>query len=235
MEAQWKTYLDLNSFLCHFLVGELSGNTDTYWSVFMYKERDDDMMYTGPVWDFDLAFNNDNRTYPINNKKNYIYRSGGSVTGNMQTFVDDIVIRDADAKAKLFEIWSNAREHGINEEHLFDFINQLEADLQESQKLNFTRWPIMNWLVHQNPVIWGSYAKEVQNVRRYLSERLQWMDKKLEYTYTPTGIADVAPTTTQPYQVFNMSGKPCGSDLQHLPKGIYIVSQGQQTRKIQVK
>ena len=36
MENNWAAYLDLNSFLRHFLVGELSGNTDTYWSVFMY-------------------------------------------------------------------------------------------------------------------------------------------------------------------------------------------------------
>ena len=33
MEANWIQYLDLNTFLRHFLVGELSGNTDTYWSV----------------------------------------------------------------------------------------------------------------------------------------------------------------------------------------------------------
>lgn len=235
MEEDWTTSLDLNTFLRHFIVGELSGNTDTYWSVYMYKHHENDTIFFGPVWDFDLAFENDRRTYPINYKKNYIYRSGGSVAGNMQIFVDNIVMRDADAKAKLFEIWSNAREHGINEEHLFDFINQQEANLQESQKLNFTRWPIMNELVHQNPVIWGGYAEEVQNVRRFLSERLLWMDKKLEYTYNPTGIADVEHSITQPYCIFNMSGQPCGSDLQHLPKGIYIVSQGQQTRKIQVK
>jgi hypothetical protein len=83
MESQWQTYLDLNTFLRHFLVGEMSGNTDTYWSVYMYKDRDNDKMYTGPVWDFDLAFENDNRTYPVNNKTDYIYRSGGSCAGNM--------------------------------------------------------------------------------------------------------------------------------------------------------
>ena len=59
MEKGWNTYLDLNTFLRHFLVGELSGNTDTYWSVYMYKDRNDDRLYTGPVWDFDLAFEND--------------------------------------------------------------------------------------------------------------------------------------------------------------------------------
>ena len=65
-------------------MGELSGNTDTYWSVFMYKQRNDRLFYTGHVWDFDLAFNNDNRTYPVNSKTDYIYRSGGSYSGNMR-------------------------------------------------------------------------------------------------------------------------------------------------------
>ena len=83
MENQWATYLDVNTFLRHFLVGELSGNTDTYWSVFMYKQRDENLLHVGPVWDFDLAFNNDQRIYPVNNKSDYIYRSGGSCAGNM--------------------------------------------------------------------------------------------------------------------------------------------------------
>ena len=83
MEANWIQYLDLNTFLRHFLVGELSGNTDTYWSVYMYKDRDSDIIYTGPVWDFDIAFENDYRTFPINSKSDYIYpsaerRSSGS-------------------------------------------------------------------------------------------------------------------------------------------------------------
>ena len=71
MESQWSKYLDLATFLRHFLVGEMSGNTDTYWSVFMYKQRDNDTIFTGPVWDFDLAFENDKRTYPVNAKTDY--------------------------------------------------------------------------------------------------------------------------------------------------------------------
>ena len=56
MEKNWRTYLDTDTYLRHLFVGEMSGNTDTYWSVYMYKQRGDDKIYTGPVWDFDLAF-----------------------------------------------------------------------------------------------------------------------------------------------------------------------------------
>ena len=62
--------------LCTF-VGELSGNTDTYWSVYMSKERGSDQFKTGPVWDFDIAFDNDYRTYPLNNKSEFVCFSGG--------------------------------------------------------------------------------------------------------------------------------------------------------------
>lgn len=110
LEGDWEKYLDLDTFIRHFLVGELSGNTDTYWSTYMYKHRENDTIFIGPVWDFDIAFENDGRTYPINSKKDWVYRSGGSTTGNMRTFVDNIVVRDTDAKAKMLEIWGKARK-----------------------------------------------------------------------------------------------------------------------------
>ncbi len=232
MERQWQTYLDLNTFLRHFLVGELSGNTDTYWSVFMYKQRDDEIVYTGPVWDFDLAFDNDNRTYPVNSKKDFIYRSGGSCTGNMRSFVDRIVISNAKAKALLVELWDEARQGGLSQESLVAYVDSMEAELQQSQELNFKRWPIMNNWVHQNPHIWGSYAQEVQNVRRFISERVGWMDKRLNYTFIPSGISYAHVNLDQPYRVYTVSGRYCGNTLKGQVHGVYIVKQGNAVQKI---
>ena len=235
MESQWTSYLDRNTFLRHFLVGELSGNTDTYWSTFMYKDRENDMMYTGPVWDFDIAFENDNRTYPVCNKSDYIYRSGGSCAGQMRTFVDNIVVKNADAKKQMLTIWDEARQSGLTEENLVAFIDQMEAELDQSQRLNFQRWKIMNTKVHQNPKLWGSYTAEVQNVRRFMKERLAWMDRKLQYTYVPNGVLDISLDLAQPYQVFTLSGQPYGTSLSVLPPGIYVVRQGAVSKKVSVR
>lgn len=234
MEKQWATYLDVNSFLRHFLVGELSGNTDTYWSVFMYKERDEDLLHVGPVWDFDLAFENDNRTYPINKKTKYVYQDGGSCAGNMRTFVNNIV-NDASAGSQLLAIWGEARQAGLNEENLFAFIDRWAAELEQSQRLNFLRWPVMNQKVQKNPVVWGSYQAEVDNVKNFLKERLIWMDKKLGYTYHPSGVSTLRLDKTQPYQVFSLSGQSCGNSVEFLSSGVYIVRQGTMTQKIVVK
>ncbi len=237
MEQQWLQYLDLNTFLRHFLVGELSGNTDTYWSVFMYKHRGNDTIFTGPVWDFDLAFENDDRTYPVNNKNDYIYRSGGSCAGNMKSFVDKIVVNSAAAKKRMLSIWDEARQKGLTEENLIDYTDSLVEMLQTSQRLNFLRWPIMNQKVHQNPVLWGGYDAEVQNVRRFVRERIAWMDKKLGYTYVD-GIEEVESPSfidyNRPYEVFRLNGQFCGRDTKALSRGLYIIRQGQVRRKVEI-
>ena len=182
MEQNKKQYLDMNSFLRHFLVGELSGNTDTYWSTYMYKDRGNDTIYTGPVWDFDLAFNNDRRTYPANNLSDYIYRTKGSTAGNMESFVDELIVYDSEVNQQLKDIWRHARHKGFTADGMIAYLDSLETLLQQAQAFNFTRWDIMNEYVHQNPVLWGSYAAEVQNVRDYIAERFQWMDNKLGNT-----------------------------------------------------
>ena len=181
MEQNWRTYLDLNTFLRHFLVGEMSGNTDTYWSMYLYKHRANDTMYVGPGWDFDLAFENDNRTYPISNKTDYIYRSGGSTTGYLRTLVDQIVVQDATSKQQLASIWEDIRRAGFTEESFIAYINEQATMLSQSQRLNFMRWPIMNERVHQNPRTYGSYEGEVENVRHYINYRILWLDNKLGF------------------------------------------------------
>lgn len=232
MEWDMEGYLDMNTFLRHFLVGELSGNTDTYWSVFMYKYRNEDMLYTGPVWDFDLAFDNDYRTYPVNNKNDYIYRSGGSCAGDMKNFVDNVIFLIGSTQQQLVDIWDKSRHAGLTEEKLVAWIDQMEAKLDASQKLNFMRWPILNASVHMNPRTWGSYAAEVNNVRSFMKERLAWMDGRLDYTYVPSGINEVEIDLSQPYEVFTLAGQACGRSLDGLRAGIYIVKQGQSSKKI---
>ena len=187
----WKQKLDLKTFLRHFLVGEVSGNTDTYWSVYMYKHRSNDTIYVGPCWDFDLAFDNDNRTYPVNNRTDYIYRSGGSSVGYMRSLVDKIVVYDAGAKQQLKDLWAQIRQSGFTEESMLDYINEQAQMLEQSQRLNFTRWKILSQCVHLNPSARGSYQAEVDVVRSYMRNRIAWMDNKLGFDVSTLGTETV--------------------------------------------
>lgn len=173
--------LDRETFLRHFLVGEISGNTDTYWSTYFYKRSTSNTVYTGPVWDFDLAYENDNRTYPICQLGDYIYRTRGSYAGDMKHFVDNVVRKSPD-RERLEAIYAEYRNKGVlSVEALVGVVDSLEQEIQASAALNFQRWPILNQYVHQNPRVGGSYAQEVQWVKDYIAQRIPWMDKKLNY------------------------------------------------------
>lgn len=173
--------LDRETFLRHFLVGEISGNTDTYWSMYFYKFSHNDTVFSGPVWDFDLAYENDNRTYPICSRSDYVYRTVGSYAGDMRAFVDEIVRKNTDRK-HLEAIYAYYRDRGIiSVESLTAVVDSLEELLSASAERNFERWPILNQRVHQNPRTGGSFAQEVQWIRDYIAERIPWMDNKLNY------------------------------------------------------
>jgi len=241
----YRNIFDVESFLRHFMVGELSGNTDTYWSTYMYKDRGDDKIYTGPVWDFDIAFDNDYRTYPINNiKSTYLYDSGkASAANQMREFVNRIIKNDPRTKDDIKRIWSLARnDNNLTYESLEEYMDDKAKELDASQKLNFLRWPIMNESVHMNPVLSGSYTAEVKRVKDYLKGRLPILDKLMGYDSTISGIHN---TTTSkdilipivkgnkislegniPFEVYNAGGSKIFSgkgSTHELPSGIYIV------------
>ena len=178
-ETGYRRYLDLDSFLKHFMVGEMSGNTDTYWSVYMTKDRESDKFFTGPVWDFDIAFDNDQRTYPIEAHTDYIFASKNSSVASeaMRQMVNRIVKEDDGARQRLLELWSEARNtKGIDETSLLEYVDKTVELLNESQKLNFLRWNILSERVHENPQASGSYEGEVAIVKNFIRKRLPQMD-----------------------------------------------------------
>lgn len=177
-ETEFHNMLDVNSFLKHFLVGEFSGNTDTYWSVYMYKDRDDAIFHVAPCWDFDLAFENDKRTYPINKHKDWIYKSG-SAAGNMVAFVNRI-LRDPNTIKDLQEMWEGMRDCGaFSEESLTTYIDSISQVLDKSQTLNFIRWQNLSTKLPMNPRAPATYAEEIEFIKDYMKNRIGWIDEKM--------------------------------------------------------
>ena len=177
----YRKYIDTETFIRYFLIGEIVGNTDTFWSVNMYKKRNNDKLYVGPVWDCDLAYDNDRLAYPVNNLSNWLYVSRGRSAGSTRDMVSRL-FTDFEFANQLKSIYAYYRNQKIiTEEVLLDVVDHYANELDASQKLNFTRWDIMNVTVHENPRTWGSYAAEVENVRNYIKARIKWMDAILGY------------------------------------------------------
>ena len=175
--------LDAESFLKHFLVGEFSGNMDTYWSTYMYKNREEDRFTVAPCWDFDLAFDNDQRI-DVLGRSDWAY-TGGSCAPNMRSFVSR-VLSDKAVKQRLAAMWAEMRDSGLfTAESLIAYIDSTAQVLDASQRLNFIRWPILNKKVHQNKSALGDYYAEVDVVRKYVRARIEWIDNYLNYKAAP--------------------------------------------------
>ena len=143
----------------------------------MYKDAEYGKLYTGPTWDNDLSFENDYRTYPINDLNDYIYATNGSHAGwRTSEMVTQIVKNDTQAKQRLVEIWEAAlNEGGLSD--LNSYLEETKTLLIESQALNFKRWKILDQHIHMNFQALGSYDAEVNTVRNYITNRLAKFDQ----------------------------------------------------------
>lgn len=221
----FRKYLDEDAFIRHFMVGEYSGNTDTYWSVRMSKRKDDDKFYIGPVWDFDLGFENDRRTYSITDRTNQSNEwismwTSTSAAGGSKNMIRRL-LTDNGVNERMRQIYAHYRDREtISKEVLTAVVDSCANLLAASQELNFKRWPIMNVKVHENPVIHGSYAAEVANVRSYIINRIDWLDKKLNYV----------PGSTHVHQPF----EELGVLIRNVAKTLYIaqIPQGSHVKVI---
>ena len=71
--------IDLESFSQYFILQEFCGNVDSVWgSYYMNKHFNDDKLYFGPGWDYELALDNDVRIYPTNEKNKWTFNFGDS-------------------------------------------------------------------------------------------------------------------------------------------------------------
>ncbi len=160
----------------------------------------------------------------------------------MREFVKRIVDVEGD---RLKKLWSDARnENGLTLEYLNSFLDSMQNEVYEAQKLNFTRWPVMNQIVNQNYQVTGSYEGEMKVVRDFLEWRIAWLDNKvglipvgIEQTLADNaniiinaveGGIEISGKTT--VEVYDLSGivvaktdVAAGKTVINLAKGLYVV------------
>ena len=169
--------LDLDSFCKYLLIEELTGNPDEVFSINFYKKRDNPVFYFGPVWDFDLAFDNDIRVYPTNNESNFIFKYG-SQTGRSRNLFE-YILNITTVRERVFDKWLYYGYIKLDQGNiLIDLIDNLTELINESQKLNYMRWDFLlndSFRLQENERT--SFEKEIIFVKEYIIERINWMNK----------------------------------------------------------
>ena len=179
-EAEGEAYnnivdkFDLESFCKYILIEDLCGNGETFWSVNMQKERNENKISFGPVWDYDLAFDNDDRVHPVLERKNFLCK-WGKTAGTMQVLGLKILSNEKTIE-ELKKIWEKYKNK-VTPEILNKFVDEQSEIIEQSQKLNFIRWDILNKLIIVNPVARGSHKAEVDYLKEFIPKRYDILDE----------------------------------------------------------
>ena len=169
--------IDINSFAKYFLVEEFTGNSDACRSIKMYKERNDEHFYFGPVWDFDLGFDNDKYIYPTNEKNKFLFEYGHSI-GISSKFFEKILI-DENVIKYIMYLWKYVLDNKLKDDYMNKYIDELIKNINESQRLNFIRWNILDKIIGNNPVIRYSFENELIFLKEFVKNRTIWMNKNI--------------------------------------------------------
>jgi hypothetical protein len=183
------SYVDLNSFVDHFIVNEVSRNIDGYrLSAFMYKDRNsiNGRLTMGPVWDFNLSFGNGD------------YYDGWKSDGwNLDHLLDNCggdfpppfwwepIRNDQNFLTLLSQRWWSLRQTVLHTSTLLNYIDGIVDSLEEAQIRNFEKWQILGVRIWPNWFIADTYQEEIDFMKDWLRDRLVWMDSQIP---KPSGV-----------------------------------------------
>lgn len=183
-ELGYRSMVDEHSLINWYIACELTGNSDSFWSTYIYKKRNDNHLYFGPLWDFDIAFNNDNR---IQNAPTRLMRDAGH--GYKQWI--GRLWQDPWFRQAVWERWRELTKAGI-EEHLINYIDQTAAAIDQSQAKNFEKWPVLNQRVYDEVYLFKTYKEGVDYLRSYVIDRVAFLTQSFKATGEVSCINNIA-------------------------------------------
>jgi CotH kinase protein len=201
----------MDSWLDYFLLGELSGNVDAYKKSMYYHKDRDSLLKLGPIWDFDwaLKFLGENG-FP--NGAGWLYTIDPCTQDVLYVPYFKRLMEDSFFQNKVCERWESLRNGILDTTQIFNYIDSTAMVLDEAKTRHFQRWQCLGYDsgAPEAPPYPTTYAGEVQKLKRFLRQRIAWMDAKL-----PLVACDVP--TVEPDEAFEIIVLP------NVGKGDFLV------------
>jgi len=166
-------YIDADSFIDYHLITEVTKNADGYrFSVFYHKDRGG-RIKADPIWDWNLSFGN------VNSKQGWIpeYWFWPQLDDKEYTWFRRL-FDDPDFGQRYVDRWSQLRTNVLATKKVLARMDEIAALLQESQKRNFEKWPILGRAINPNYFVGSSFDEEVAWMKKFIQARLDWIEKQ---------------------------------------------------------
>ncbi|MHC1764315.1 MAG: lamin tail domain-containing protein [Verrucomicrobiia bacterium] len=195
-------YIDVPAAIDHHILNILTFNVDALrLSGYFYKPRNGKLTF-GPLWDLDRALGStDGR-----DSNPRLWRSAGGDRGTDMFNPDWIfsnpwyspMCRDIDFWQRWIDRWQELRRDAFSLSNLHSLVDSLTAQVREAQKREVARWPGFT-----SPR-WGSYQAEVDYLKRWLGERVEFIDTN----FLAAPVIGRAAGQTEPGDSVTLSGPP---------------------------
>ena len=198
-QSGWHPLVDSVSLVNWYVCTEISANVDGFFSAYFYKDQDDDRLFWGPLWDYDVAYNNDNRTDRggTSNTVNQLMKDYGYGSTNgcrkwvQQMWKDPWFARLVNNRFR--ELVDGGLEQYLNEK-----IDSLVALVSQSQQLNYQRWGIDRRTYHER-VLYSSYDRYVDDLRDFIHRHLEYLTTTFQSLAPDDPAPDDVPRLTLDY------------------------------------
>lgn len=208
----YRKYASVNSFVDYFIVNELSKNVDGYrLSTYLHKNRitSGGQLKIGPVWDYNLAFNNANYCNG-NLTTGWAYRFNPVCSGDtwQVPFWWDKLATDSCFKNKLYCKYTQLRSSYLDTINFFKVIDSIASHVNVAKDRHFKRYSILGTYVWPNPTPYAkTYYDENRSMKNWIIARLAWLDVNI----LPYGVCNWITTDVQSnmdYNLLNASAYP---------------------------
>ncbi|MBN2487377.1 MAG: CotH kinase family protein [Bacteroidales bacterium] len=177
----YRAFINVQSFVDHYIVNELSRNVDGYrLSAFFYKDKDSKggKITMGPLWDFNLGFGNADY-YDGANANGWVADGVGSYDNFQIPFWWQRLREDPFFDAQLKIRWTQLRAKEYSNENIEGFIDSCAALLSSAQQRNFQRFQVLGSYVWPNAYIGNTYSNEINYLKDWIADRFYWMDYEI--------------------------------------------------------
>ena len=186
--GNYESYIDVMSFIDYQLAMELSHNVDGYrLSGKFYKRRDsEDARFKMAIWDFNIAYGNadhregwrtDTWVYQSND---VLYREHDDYLVPFWWYRLNLDPRYTD---RLKARWAQYRNSTLSEDRLMATVDSLSTVLTShgAEARNSEAWRCWGRRVWPNHYVATDFNDEITHLKQWLTERIAWMDRQLNY------------------------------------------------------
>ena len=174
-------YIDIESFIDFQIINELGNNVDGYrYSTFFHKQRDSEggKLIAGPLWDFDISYGNLNYSARNLATNQWNYLNYGSTEWNCMHWWARFM-QDPNYVEKLKMRWTQLRKSSFHTDSIMNWVDAQVAYLGDAVTRNFSQWNILGTYVWPNYYIGYTHDSEVNYLKNWIRNRLDWMDSQL--------------------------------------------------------